>query len=142
MLSGEIATSKLSGKYSAAAESCVCGGESYESYIYSFCFVLVVKVKHFKRKSSGSWNWVRNKLCIIRMLFWTAPIFLTQVNIYAIKPYFVLCSPTACHTGFQYFTLQHIFAFRIHYAHITNTTQWLNLNKSVSVLLDQIQLAD
>lgn len=43
---------------------------------------------------------------------------------------------------FSVFHLQHIFAFRIHYAHITNTTQWLSLNKSVSVLLDQIQLAD
>jgi len=65
-----------------------------------------------------------------------------QVNIYARKPHFVLCSSIACHTGFQYVTLQHIFAFRIRYAHITNNTQWLSLNKSVSVLLEQIQLAD
>lgn len=60
----ELNTSKLSGKYSAAVK---LGGDSYKSDIYSFCFVLAAKVKHFKGGSSNSWDWVSNKPCIIRM---------------------------------------------------------------------------
>lgn len=47
----ELNISKLSGKYSAAAG---LGGDSYKSDIYSFCFVLAAKVKHFKGRSSNS----------------------------------------------------------------------------------------